>query len=705
MTSRIKVEIVPNRKSMESEERRTSSRASKKGGKHVKVQSAEEEARRREVVREKLRERLELEKRALQVVERLLEDSVAESFLLDCARFITAANYKDAVEERSITKLCGYPLCPNKLGKIPRQQYTISTKPNKVYDITERKCFCSNFCYKASKEFEVQISTTPLWLRQHESPPEIKLMKKGDIGSSGKEVLLTQRRLQEQDVDHPVNTQCEDPHEHAIATCHSDSSDDELEQDFISSVVSQQQRPRVHWRDLKSNEEKKEGRGKPVRVKKLTAEEDGEVQRHHGSFASETELGAEEAKQQLHKEIGVEEVTENLNSCSLHTEAASQQRHATTPTSSTITESTLQTEISLPVLTEMNTDNNASSNQPSLNIIQVGMTKRGAQGLRDLLKNHPHRPAVKRIGLNLLESLRATLKEWLTDETLKFLHCADHQLDSPPTNMKEEEEEELDEDDIEEEVTAGGRGGCVAGEQKKPTMPAPDFEMLKKETQQLGLKVKEFYNGTCVLPEKAEEMNGNEVDQSTSNTSLLPLVDSKAQHLIQKRITVEKLASCLKNIVGPLSLTLSDITSDLNNLVRTFRFTNTNIIHKTPEWTLIAVVILHLLSGVSPVIREALEAPSSVEHFNTLMEELGLQQQDLLNLLEMFKTPACLLLRLQYQDLQIRSLSFHSSGCRMRVQTNHTQDFPVKTTCGHAAYCSGPLSSGSLSHKGHSRRV
>lgn len=37
-------------------------------------------------MKEKLREKLELEKRALKVVERLLEDFVAEDFLVDCVR-------------------------------------------------------------------------------------------------------------------------------------------------------------------------------------------------------------------------------------------------------------------------------------------------------------------------------------------------------------------------------------------------------------------------------------------------------------------------------------------------------------------------------------------------------------------------------------------------------------------------------------------
>ncbi|XP_061775846.1 putative RNA polymerase II subunit B1 CTD phosphatase rpap2 isoform X2 [Nerophis ophidion] len=542
---------------MESEERKILSKAAKKDGKHSKAQNVEEEAIRREEIKEKLRERLELEKRALQVVERLLEDVVAEDFLIDCARFITPANYKDAVEERFITKLCGYPLCPNKLGKIPSQKYKISTKPNKVYDITERKCFCSNFCYKASKEFEVQISTTPLWLRQYERPVDIQLMKKRDIGSSGEEVRLTQKRLHKQDVENPENAQPEDPQEHFFSD---HSSDGELEQDFISSVVSQRQKASVHWGDLpKRTDGKKGGRGVGAGLNTLKREEDGKVQQSQGS--------SEEPAKQMQEEIRVEDVTEKPDPCSLHIAASTQEGHATPPNSSTSTASGEFVNTDCPAL-------------PGFNIIQVGMSKRGAQGLRDLVKNHTQPPAAKLNGWNLLESLTLTLKEWLTDETLKFLH----QLDSPPTNSKEEEEEEkLDEDDLAER----GGGEVVAEEQKRPTLPTPDYETLKKETQQLGLKVREFYKGSCG--------NGREADQR-SNTRL-PLVDSRAQHLIQKRIIVEKIANCLKNIVGPLSLTLSDISTDLNNLVRTFRLTNTNIIHKTPVWTLIAVVILHLVAG------------------------------------------------------------------------------------------------------------
>ncbi|XP_030791031.1 putative RNA polymerase II subunit B1 CTD phosphatase RPAP2 [Rhinopithecus roxellana] len=88
---------------------------------------------------------------------------------MECGKFITPAHYSDVVDERSIVKLCGYPLCQKKLGIVPKQKYKISTKTNKVYDITERKSFCSNFCYQASKFFEAQIPKTPVWVREEES--------------------------------------------------------------------------------------------------------------------------------------------------------------------------------------------------------------------------------------------------------------------------------------------------------------------------------------------------------------------------------------------------------------------------------------------------------------------------------------------------------------------------------------------------------
>uniref|UniRef100_G3PSV6 RNA polymerase II subunit B1 CTD phosphatase RPAP2 homolog n=1 Tax=Gasterosteus aculeatus TaxID=69293 RepID=G3PSV6_GASAC len=612
---------------MEAENRRRSGNAtktSKKGGKCDQSQPVKEEARRREAVRETLREKMELEKRAMKVVERLLEDRVDEDFLVDCAWFILPANYKDTIEERSIAKLCGYPLCSNKLGKIPTQKYNISTKTNKVYDITERKCFCSNFCYKASKDFELQISTTPLWLRLHESPPEIKLMKKGDGGISGEEVMLLAKGLREEDVENPLAAQPLDAHQldsPADGLSHSESSDIEQEQDFVSSVVSPRQGPRVHWGNLpKLTDEQKSHRGK---VEMQTKQRREQVPEEKGLL---DEPSVEKATAKLHL-CNLSETVPHSTPKPVDLSADNKQTEhtdlLTSPPSKDPNSLAESTDLPSSKLSNMNLDGHdaALTSPPGLNITQVDKPN----SLR----------------LNLLECLRRTLKDWSTDETLKFLYGADHSLRWPIADVKEDKEagEELDEDDLEDEVNDEDAAEFGAVGQKRPSAAAPDYRVLQKETQQLELRVREFYQGTWVLPEEVEEPHGSKQDQSTKDPAL-PLVDSHAQHVIQKKITVEKLTSSLRNIVGPLHLNISDFSTDLNKLVRTFRLTNTNIIHRATEWTLLAVLLLHLLSEVSPLVREALETTKSAKYLNTLMEELGLQEQDLLNVVQLFKAPA-----------------------------------------------------------------
>ncbi|XP_062260180.1 putative RNA polymerase II subunit B1 CTD phosphatase rpap2 [Platichthys flesus] len=668
---------------METQQRRTSHKTSKNGGKREKARTGEEEARRREVVTEKLRQRLDLESRALKVVERLLDDSVAEDFLVDCAKFITSANYKDAIEERVIVKLCGYPICPNKLGKIPTQRYKICTKTNKVYDITERKCYCSNFCYKASKEFELQISDTPLWLRQHESPQEIKLLMRGDGGSSGEVVILSDRRLQEEDVENLLTAEPGQPDSSRPGCAtgdHSDTSDVEQEQDFVSSVVSQRPGRRVHWGALpKRTDEDEEGKqGKMERREKKSREGDEEeIERHQSQKAEKGKIKEDDQGKEFHalktenkadagklhvrnteekdspKEPNVEDVTAKIDLCSLSDtvpqtvslcvdSTPAQAEPVTLLISPPLTDSQPPAgnkPLSSSTLTTAHQSSCSTTMLPQqgLGIIQVGMSKKGAAGLRDLLKNHTAAPRPDPTRLNLLECLRRTLKEWSTEETLKFLYGADHSQGSPFAGLKSQKddgEEELDEDDLEDETPVED---CEVAD---AATAALYYKKLREETEQMELRVKEFYKG--MWPEKIETPNDNKVtdqDQDTPDRAL-PLVDSQSQHLIQKHITVEKLTNCLRNILGPLHLTMSDVSADLNNLVKTFRFSNTNIIHKTPEWTLIALVLLHLLSEVSLVVREALEMTASVAYLNTMMEELSLQQQDLLNLVRLFKTPA-----------------------------------------------------------------
>ncbi|XP_044172847.1 putative RNA polymerase II subunit B1 CTD phosphatase RPAP2 [Acropora millepora] len=143
-----------------------------------------DEQRRLKELEASIRSQVAAEERAHKIVEKLvLEDNISSDFLIQAGNFIATSHYADVVEERMIAKKCGYPLCNNQLNQIPTQRYTISLKTNRVYDITERKRFCSNFCFKASKYFESQISDSPVWTRIGESLRTFLLLENED-GSS-----------------------------------------------------------------------------------------------------------------------------------------------------------------------------------------------------------------------------------------------------------------------------------------------------------------------------------------------------------------------------------------------------------------------------------------------------------------------------------------------------------------------------------------
>ncbi|XP_020285488.1 putative RNA polymerase II subunit B1 CTD phosphatase RPAP2 isoform X2 [Pseudomyrmex gracilis] len=83
---------------------------------------------------------------------------------------------EDIIEERSIVKLCGYILCSKPLSVIICQQYHISTRNNKVYDISKRKKFCSSSCYGAANFLLEQMLESPLWLREKDDIPVFQIL-------------------------------------------------------------------------------------------------------------------------------------------------------------------------------------------------------------------------------------------------------------------------------------------------------------------------------------------------------------------------------------------------------------------------------------------------------------------------------------------------------------------------------------------------
>ncbi|XP_052866029.1 putative RNA polymerase II subunit B1 CTD phosphatase RPAP2 homolog [Anopheles cruzii] len=130
----------------------------------------------KEQLQKALRKKKECNAKAQHIVETLIEAGRSEEEFLTMLRDINQCHMEDIIQERAIVKLCGYPLCDTELKNIPKQQYAISGTRNKVFDITERKNFCSGQCYKASNFVKQQMLTSPLWMRKHEDVPSFRLL-------------------------------------------------------------------------------------------------------------------------------------------------------------------------------------------------------------------------------------------------------------------------------------------------------------------------------------------------------------------------------------------------------------------------------------------------------------------------------------------------------------------------------------------------
>ncbi|XP_004455632.2 putative RNA polymerase II subunit B1 CTD phosphatase RPAP2 isoform X1 [Dasypus novemcinctus] len=593
------------------------SRASRKaaGTKQGSALKQEDASRRKAELEAAVRRKIEFERKALHIVEQLLEENVTEEFLMECGKFITSAHYNDIVDERSIIKLCGYPLCQKKLGIVPKQKYKISTKTNKVYDITERKSFCSNFCYKASKFFEAQIPRTPVWVREEERHPDFQLLKEGQSGQSGEEVQLCSKAIKTSDIDNPGHYGEE--HESSSSSTHSDSSS-ENEQDFVSSILPGNRpnttdiRPQLHKKNI---------------MKKKT--------------------GKKTSSRYKDKEQTVVEITEQLSSCRLD----SQEKAA----AYALPLQSVNTQISSgsPLEEKLKASENSENKYDSSKITLVGISKKSAEHFkRKFSKSHQvsQSPSssvqvcTEVAKTNLLKVLKATLLEWKTEETLRFLYGQNYAsvcLRLPSTTLVEAEE--LDEDDLNcdpDSHSPALRESQNSLDDSLPfrstdtaVKPLPSYENLKKETETLNLRIREFYRGRYVLDEEYTKSQDSEQCDPT-----FPLIDSSSQNQIRRRIVLQKLSKVLPGLLGPLQITLGDTYTHFKNLIQTFRLTNRNITHKPAEWTLIAMVLLSLLTPILGIQKNSQENVLFTQFITTFLEELHLKNEDLESLTIIFRT-------------------------------------------------------------------
>lgn len=208
------------------------------------------------------------------------------------------------------------------------------------------------------------------------------------------------------------------------------------------------------------------------------------------------------------------------------------------------THSSRQSLISETVQTSEGSGDNSGSSQ----LVFLGVSRKGAEHLKKLLAKSKRPVQCMSKGPlaakgSLLEGLRQTFAEWRTEETLKLLRFSGFSSAQvpQPTLPAGCVKEDLDEDDLD---NAELRDAAAAFEEGSlncldPPLPfkgsstaaksIPSYEKLKEETSQMGLKVREFYQGKFTLAEEdvptqsEEEKHSGGTEVSTcDSTGLTP---------------------------------------------------------------------------------------------------------------------------------------------------------------------------------------
>jgi len=131
-----------------------------------KVPEIDDETKKR-LAERKLKQELEQQRR--KVVHEaicLLAESITESELKSKLNILDVSSWGEILEERFISRICGWALCNHPIDlPVRRQKYKLDKKNQKVYE-TYADCekFCSKTCEKNFFHVKGQLHELPLWL-------------------------------------------------------------------------------------------------------------------------------------------------------------------------------------------------------------------------------------------------------------------------------------------------------------------------------------------------------------------------------------------------------------------------------------------------------------------------------------------------------------------------------------------------------------
>ena len=113
-----------------------------------------------------------LKQETVKVIESLLDGKTDAQYLRKCVSLLSKSDYEDLNTERSLAKVCGYPLCDNMLNDVSnksQQKFKIDYKKRKIFRMDQRILFCSVQCLESSAFLKDQLPDEALWLRYNDN--------------------------------------------------------------------------------------------------------------------------------------------------------------------------------------------------------------------------------------------------------------------------------------------------------------------------------------------------------------------------------------------------------------------------------------------------------------------------------------------------------------------------------------------------------
>ncbi|XP_018307966.1 RNA polymerase II subunit B1 CTD phosphatase Rpap2 [Mycetomoellerius zeteki] len=599
--------------------------------------------------------------KALAIVMQLLESHVDSDWLLQNLGFISKSHMEDVIEERAIVKLCGYVLCSNQLTVIIRQQYHISTRKNKVYDVSKRRNFCSSLCYGAANFLLEQMLESPLWLREKEDIPVFQILPLNSKSTCGEEIDVAGINFsQNEDIDNNDDSR--------KSTEYTDRSIKQTEND-TSNVPSSEKETICNSYLLKNIASKKDGKLKETSVntnnvqksfnyethsselhlnqesKNCDSEEFTNCKSNYDNNIQQVDVNLENLEIEIVGQSGNilhlhkhNRDTENKTNVNIFDNEILQPQLDEVSNNENDTSERLQLQMPQSVEISNNDDENERRLEPEIDEINNSLTdKKMKQSQSDKMYksnntvissasmcndrkigetsriNKRYRPkkidnagVQNNIYLKVAMHIEQSVKEWVTKNTLCLLMGEEderNQLLEKFTQYDRYQQlcKKLNKLQMEDE-----KEDCDL--KKNELKPLPHFSVLQEDGKKVELKVRAFYEGRMTTTPSEDS---NKESESKDNVELiLPLTDAHAPNALRRRIFLDNLDKILPDLMRALT-TNANISSlaqcTYNNekyslikiLISTFNLSATNIVFKTAEWTLVGLVIIKMLSLIN----------------------------------------------------------------------------------------------------------